>query len=422
MLEDTIAKITILLNQYSPLFPLFLVAGMVAFILTPLAGRLALKIGAVDLPGHLRHRSDATAERRIHEAITPYFGGLAMFAAFMFTLIVFNLADPGNERNILGWGILLALAVVFTYTLIDDVFGLSFKWQLLGQFIAATIVVLSGITISAIDIPGLSLNFASSTVPVLGHNFIFPADLITIFWIVAIINFVNWVGGIDGLNGSVSAIAAFAILLIAMRSGRPDDLVLAMVVSAYLGSNLGVLPYNYPPAHVYYGAIGDHINGFLLAIFPLLGESTSKLPTAIIVLGLPILDAIWVIITRIRLNGFESRSPWKIFLAITKSDRNHLHHRLLDVGYSRKMVLYIEVTVAIILSTVAYTVKEFRSEFLGIFGSISVVLILFILIGIYRKRSNRLAAERAQIEIERPTPKIRVVQSQPSESEEKFVY
>jgi len=401
-----------LVFDYSQLVPFFLVALVIAAVSTPLIGRVAVRLGALDLPGHLRSRLDRTAERRIHDRIVPKLGGLATAVAIIATLLLTN--SIGQLR----WGIIAGIVLITIIGVLDDIYNLSARVQLGGQALAGLFVVLSGITIASIQVAGvfINLNLYSTDIE-LGsfvYHLVFPGDLITIMWVIGVINAINWVGGIDALNGSLSSVASFTMLLIAMRTG---NIPLAILIAVYLGSVLGVLPFNYNPAKIFFGTVGEFLNGFLLAVFAILGGS--KLPLAIIILGLPIIDAIWVVVLRIKSHPDILKKPLKI---LTISDKNHLHHRLLSLGYSQKSVLFIELAIMAILCTIAFYFSGFRDEFVALVGAFAVIISVFAIIGVGRKQMQKAQAKQAEIKAKEPKVEIKIVNPNDKNDEEKYAY
>jgi UDP-GlcNAc:undecaprenyl-phosphate GlcNAc-1-phosphate transferase len=382
---------------------------VIAFLFTPIAGRLAQRFGAIDLPAYLRSRRE-DKETRINPNATLRFGGLSMVVAMFAVLLL-------NPTIGLNWGIWVGIIVLSVAGIMDDRHDFSPKWQLAAQVIAALMVVLGGIRIESIQVAGLLLDFTTTQVTLdITNNvlltFYLPADIITVFWIVALINFINWVGGIDGLNGSISSVAAVAMLLIAMRAG---NLELAILIAIYLGAVLGVLPFNYHPSKIIYG-FGETLNGYLLAIFAILGGS--KLAASIIILGLPLLDAIWVAILRMKTRMATTKHPLKILAATMHGDRNHLHHRLLDVGYSWKAVLFIELTMMATLATVAFYFSGFSNDAIQIMIAVSGLLGIFAVVSIARRKVMQGREQRAVEESKKPRVEVKVVERKGKKDDE----
>ncbi|CAG1023483.1 partial putative undecaprenyl-phosphate N-acetylglucosaminyl 1-phosphate transferase, partial [Patescibacteria group bacterium] len=191
-------------NNFSLIAGIVLTAFIIAFLLTPLMGKLALKIGALDLPARLRTKGERGIATRIHEYVYPKLGGLAVVSAILITLFL------NRDFVTVGKGVILGIIIIAITGFLDDKFELNSKLQLLGQLLAAAIVVASGISITSINFLDIQLHFDwfSTIIRFAGftYNFIFPADILTILWIVGLINVVNWVGGVDALNGSVTSI------------------------------------------------------------------------------------------------------------------------------------------------------------------------------------------------------------------------
>ena len=230
---------------------------LITFLLTPLVGKLARLLKIYDLPAKLRRKSERGISTRIHEYIYPKLGGLAMVCSIFIILLA-----TGNIQ-LISKGVILGIIIIAITGFLDDKFELNSKLQFLGQFLAASAVVASGISITSLNILGseLSFNWLSGALHIaqFSINFILPADLITIIWIIGLINVINWVGGIDALNGTITSIALITLLLISLSSG---NIPLAILISIHLGAVLGVLPFNYPPGKIMYGSIGDFLNGF----------------------------------------------------------------------------------------------------------------------------------------------------------------
>lgn len=374
----------VLVDNLSEVTTAFILGFIMAFLATPLVAKLALKIGAVDKPSNLRKKTDKTAERRIHQNTVPRLGGLAMFIAIFLGLIF------TDTFEFLPRGVVLGVFIVMLIGFLDDRFEIDGKFILLGQIIAAFAVVLGGNTILSLDIGlyNFDFNWYSDLVLYFGdftYNFIFPADIITILWIVGLINAVNWVGGVDALNGTVSSIATFTMLLIVLNSDNPN-ITLATLIAIHLGSIIGVLPYNYNPMKILYGSIGDFLNGYMLAVFAIFGSA--KWAVTITILGMPIIDAIIVVLIRLRDHPEARRNPLKL---LSISDKNHLHHRLLTAGYSVKTVVLIEMAIMFVLCTIAFWFSDFEDEYFAAFAGSTILLVCFTVIFFLKKRGEKNA-------------------------------
>jgi UDP-GlcNAc:undecaprenyl-phosphate GlcNAc-1-phosphate transferase len=407
-----------LILNYAELLPYFLLSFLITLLLVPLVGKLARHVGAMDMPKSMAGRTDRNLEKRINTKITARPGGLAMVIAILAVLFL------SPQANLMHWGILAGLLVLTVVGMLDDTYDLPPSYQFAAQFIAAALVVIGGSSITTISIGGefiQSLNWWSTPIGVLGLNytFIFPADIVTIFWIVAMINFINWAGGVDGLNGGLSGVAATTFLLIAMQTGR---LEIAILIAVHLGGILGVLPFNYNPSKIFYG-FGETINGYLLAVYAIAGNT--KFAGAIIILGLPLLDALFVIITRMRKRSKETHSIVSILTAPLRSDRNHLHHRLLDLGYSWKAVLLIEVIIMSAFATFAFYISGFSIGALQLMIAFIGMLIILTVISVARNRVRKIKEAQAELMLNRPKVEVKVVDAglpHTQTDDERFVY
>ncbi|MCA9378807.1 undecaprenyl/decaprenyl-phosphate alpha-N-acetylglucosaminyl 1-phosphate transferase [Candidatus Dojkabacteria bacterium] len=400
-------------QNLAPYLPYIGLGFVVAVLATPMVARLALKVWAVDLPAHLRGRQDTTSDRRIHENIVPKFTGMILFLPIALVLL------SGGQLSSLPWGILAGAFVMVLAGLIDDKFDLPAKYQLLLQLLAAVLVVVSGVTITFVQVAGVSMDFASwSHVFQIGnlvYNMILPADIITVLWIVAVINFVGWVDGVDGVHGSLTLVAAFTILLIMMRSGAamPALLILAAL---FIGGNLGFLPYNLSPAKMFYSG-ATMFTGFVLAVLALM--STSKLAITIIVLGLPVFDALLVVFLRFREHPDLLRSPLKI---LSISDKNHLHFRLLDLGYSKKMVVLLELIIMGMFCLIAFYFSGFENDSLALLAGVVAIGVIFEIIAIGRRRAAKIAERKRAEEAAKPKIEVQAAVVPGTKPGEKFTY
>ncbi len=294
------------------IFLLVFATGLVvAIALTPLVEQVALRTGAVDRP----------ASRRVHDKPTPRLGGLSLFFAFLAAVgvsLTYPRSDPNELSRLLG--LLLGCTVMFAVGVYDDHHELRSLPQLITQIVAAGIVVAAGVMIREIPNPfGGVLPFET-----------WFAILFTLFWLAGMVNTINWLDGIDGLAAGVVVIAG-AVMFI--HTFRLEQYSIALLALALIGATLGFLLFNFSPAQIFMGSAGANVLGFALGVLSIIGGA--KVATALLVLGIPILDVAWQIISRLR----AGKSP---FMA----DRGHLHHRLLDLGLSQRaiVILYYALT------------------------------------------------------------------------------
>ena len=315
---------------------LVMVASLVpAYALTPVALRLAKRLGAVDIPD----------DRKVHEVPTPRLGGIAIFLAAIFGLAVASglSAFHPSFQPLVKWpptepiAIAVGTAVVFVLGLVDDVKGLSAPTKLAGQILAAAFVYLGGVSLEWFRLPPfgtLSLGASDSAVT-------------TIVWIVVIVNAVNLIDGLDGLAAGITAIAAATFFIYLFELGRglalPDQTA-PLISVVVLGAAAGFLPHNFYPAKIFMGDSGSMTLGFLLATATVAGVGRTApinfkaetvifyLPVVIplIILAIPILDTALAIVRR-------ARGGKHIFHA----DKRHLHHQLLEIGHGHRQAVLI---------------------------------------------------------------------------------
>ncbi len=287
-------------------------AAIISCVATPMVKVLSVKYGAVDIP------KDG---RRMHDHPIPRMGGLAIFFGFIVSVLVFVALD--NDKK----GMLLGAVIIVVLGIFDDKYALPAKPKFLVQIIAALIAVMAGNRIDVLSNPNI---FSSNPVWQLG----WLAYPVTVIWIVAITNAVNLIDGLDGLACGVSTISAATMLVIALLVSELD---VAVMMAALVGACIGFLPYNFNPAKIFMGDTGSTFLGFVMATVSVNGMFKQYTIISFVVpflmLGLPIFDECFAIIRRLS-HGQSPMAP----------DRGHVHHRLIDMGFSQKQavgVLYV---------------------------------------------------------------------------------
>ena len=291
-----------------------LLALLISLILVPFVAKLAIKIGAVDKPN----------ERKVHTKIMPRMGGLAIYLSFFSVLFL------SHEMTMQHIGLLTGGTVLVLVGIIDDKTDMPAKIKLLGQIFAACIVVAAGVRVEFMT------NF------ILGGVFplyIFSVPF-TVLWIVAITNAVNLIDGLDGLAAGTSIIAAATMAISGYATGQTEMASMALIL---IGASLGFLKYNFHPAKIFMGDTGSMFLGYNLSVLAIMGFTKSftvlSLVTPILVLAIPILDTLFAIIRR-KMNN----KP------IFKPDKNHLHHCLLNYGFSHRNTVLIIYAVSAVLA------------------------------------------------------------------------
>lgn len=302
-----------------------LVSGIITILTVPVVKQLATKYGVVREP----------RERDIHNKPTPLWGGLAMFVGFIVTMLLMRLWTGDNLTVAVGkgahpiLGILLGTTLVAIVGLIDDRYDIPPKAQTAALLGAGLIAALFGARIEGITNP-----FAAS-----GDGYTFKdwvrlpfwlSTLLTMAWVFLVAKTFDFLDGMDGLAAGVCTICAMTMGLMAATRG---DTSVALMAAALGGASLGFLRYNYNPASIFMGTVGAFVLGYLLSMLAIVGtlkvQATISLLVALLVLGVPVLDGLYVAARRIYLK----KGP-------TVADKSHIHHRLQQRGMSVQQVVW----------------------------------------------------------------------------------
>ena len=306
--------------QKLQLYGLALLLGiLLCAALTPLVMRIARRAGVIDHPH----------SRRVHSEPTPRWGGLAMLVAFLVTLLLltpvrsyFGLGEMLTRPII---GILLGAVLMTAVGAIDDKWGLPAKVKLLGQIVAASVLPLFGNRVMVI----FDINLLPSSPHWIFDPIFLVSAAITILWVVIVTNAINLIDGVDGLAAGIVAIAAFTFIVIGIQKGTLGE---AMMATALLGVCLGFLYYNFHPAKIFMGDAGSHFLGFLLAALSIYKNwkvaTGVALAVPLLILAVPLFDAAFAVCRR----ALRGRP-------IFSADKEHLHHRLLDMGLNQRAVV-----------------------------------------------------------------------------------
>ncbi|HXW35849.1 MAG TPA: MraY family glycosyltransferase [Acidimicrobiales bacterium] len=344
------------------------VAALCTYVAVFPIRRLAARVGFVAEPD----------QRRIHARITPYGGGLGMFAAFVVAVIVasrlawFRELFSGSSEPL---GVVLAALVIFAVGMIDDVRDVSAPAKMAGQVLAAMVLVFTGVTMFWFKIP-----FA-------GFWVLSPAflPLLTALWVIVITNAVNLIDGLDGLAAGIVAIASGTLAVYGvhqMNSGYlPADNLGPLIASITCGVCIGFLPHNFNPARVFMGDAGALFLGLLMAVSTMVigGRTTevsgqtyfffAPLFIPLFILGVPIADMAFAFIRRTaKRQGFHT------------PDKDHIHHRLLRLGHGqRRTVVILWAWTAVLSGFVLYPLYRPSGNAIIPFGIVVLGLLLYTL-------------------------------------------
>lgn len=308
----------------------FVSAVLISFILTPIVIRIARKFGVIDHPD----------ERRVHVTPTPRWGGIAIYLAFMITVVVtiaihrfLKLDDVKFDGQVLG--LLFGGTIIAIAGMLDDKYDLSPIIQVAAIVTGASVMVAFGSKISYLNVPfthGVFLQWLA--IP------------ITLIWIFGVTKTVDLMDGLDGLCAGICAIAAATLLVMTFRELDPSwamhhteqlrnsFVTVRVFAAALLGASIGFLRFNYPPARIFMGTVGAQFMGFVIAGSSIVGAFKVAALVAIavpmLVFALPVVDAAFVVIRR----AMSGRS-------VTEADKSHVHHRLLERGLSHAQTIWV---------------------------------------------------------------------------------
>lgn len=329
-----------------------MICFLAAILLTPLVKKLAFVIGATDKPN----------QRKVHQKIMPRLGGLAIFISFLIGVFMIHpddsyLVSVLNLNGSIHLPIILGSIVIILTGMFDDVKEISPRVKLLGQVVAALVVVaVGGLRVEFINLPfGGELDFGYLSIP------------ITMIWIIGITNAINLIDGLDGLAAGVSTIALFTIAGMAFTMGNEYVMIMALVLAV---SSLGFLLYNFHPAKIFMGDTGALFLGYMIAVLSLLGfkgVTFVSLIIPVIILGVPISDTLFAIVRRL-----VNKQP------LSAPDKSHLHHCLLRLGYTHKQTVLLIYAMSAVFGLAAFIFSQAT-----LWGSTVILLAILIAIELF---------------------------------------
>ncbi|NQU83726.1 MAG: undecaprenyl/decaprenyl-phosphate alpha-N-acetylglucosaminyl 1-phosphate transferase [Parcubacteria group bacterium] len=347
----------------------FLFSLFVAFCFTPIIRFFAKKKQVLDIPDDVRKK---------HKKPTPLWGGLVIFCAFFAIIGYFSytgelFGDFVRPEYILGMfigGFILMLGGI-----LDDKYNLKPKYQIIFPVLAALAIVFSGIAITHIRSPfGGAIRFDIFNFTILSRELIFPGSFLTFLWLLGMMYTTKFLDGLDGLVTGITAIGAFVIFLVCLLPFvRQFDTALIAII--FTGVLMGFLPWNFHPARIFLGEGGSVFAGFILATLAVI--SGSKVATTLLVMGIPILDVLWIIARRV---FWEKKSP-------AVGDRKHLHFRLLDIGLSHRQVVFLLYLFAILFGGISLLLQTKEKAIALSFLFILMVVVAFIVVKLYKKKN-----------------------------------
>ncbi len=363
----------------------FFIAFIAAIVVTPMAIKVAPRIGAMDIP------KDG---RRMHTTAMPRFGGIAILAGIIISLLALSgeyktvLADLAarssrliehtsiTDRDVAA--AMVGCVLIYILGLADDFKNLKPVVKLAGQTACAVIVFAMGLRVEFIT------NYFGPGNMMLGDVACF---IFTVLWLVGITNAVNLIDGLDGLAAGTSAISALCIGYVAYIHGQ---YVPTFAMLAIAGGALGFLPYNFHPAKIFMGDGGSQLLGFAIAAFSILGTVKSATMVIVVipalVLGLPIFDTAFAIVRRV-----VRHQP------IGMADKEHLHHRIMRAGFGQKRSVMLMYCISGIMGIVAVLYSRgFVIEYLGLIAV--AIMLLYVLMSDTGNRNVSIRASKIKHE------------------------
>jgi len=321
-------------------------------------------------------------DRDQHRTPIPRIGGVAIVASFLLVMIIIaavlpaNATDFGFPFSIFGisvdkrlLGILIATVFLSAVMLFDDLEGVPAYLKLASQIISAVILIGAGVGIIYLNNPfGLAIALDTVKIPfAIGasvYHFVLFADLLFVLWVVLMTNATNFIDGLDGLASSISLIAAVILIFLSLKVDQPAT---ALMAAVFAGAIAGFLPLNLPRAKIFLGDTGSMFLGLMLAVLTII--SGGKLATVLLVFGLVILDAIYVILKRL----VRGKNP------LTNPDQSHLHHRFLRAGFSPTSTLIVISVISLLFGLAGLvTGGQTKIYLIGILAVLSILLFIIL--------------------------------------------
>jgi len=351
----------------------FFASLIAAFIAVPMFSKIGKTVGLVDLPDN---------KRKLHTNAIPLIGGVAVFTSTLFAVTFVTWLSINYQALFLKWsspidslifsdfqqlvvsvrpadkwelfGLLIGSTIILAVGVLDDRFAIRGRQKLIGQFIAATVLIFFNYHFDQVTFAGFTINF-----DVFSIVFVYG-------WVLAAVNSVNLLDGADGIAGSIGIVMSVALGIMAISLGHALN---AIILFGFAGALLGFLKFNFPPAKVYLGDAGSMLIGFVLAAMAIRGMSKQTSAFAffapLALLSIPFIDTTAAIIRR-RLTG---RSIFEV-------DRGHLHHSLMKRGYSPiASILWV---IALSLTTATGGVLSLINQ-QSIYALVSIAVVLFVM-------------------------------------------
>ncbi len=301
-------------NTGENMYTLFIlcISFAISLLIVPLFIYIAKRFGFVDYPNY----------RKVHKVPMPYLGGVAILISFTIVTLFAQPVETEYKPIIIGAFVICLIGVI------DDKYDLKPFIKFLGQLVAIAVPISYGIVIDTITPFGFEINFGVFSI------------LVTVIWLAAIINAINLIDGLDGLATGVVIIALASIAVITIFQ---QNIFVMMLCVILLGACLGFLPYNFHPAKTFLGDNGAMMLGYIIGVLSIIGFKNItfiSLFFPIIILGVPFMDIFFAAIRRYR-EG----------VSVMRADKNHLHHRVQQLGFSHRETVVLIYFIALLFAT-----------------------------------------------------------------------
>lgn len=367
--------------KYIQFLPLFLIGIVMALILTPIVGKIALKYDITYKPGVRKNQKDFdNPEKALHQGITPALGGLAVTIPILIAILVFFKLDSFTLP------IVIAILILMIGSTLDDVFNLPAKAQLAYQILAALVIAFSVINLTNLSFFNLNLDIYTWNFSLLGiqQSLAFPGDIILFGWILVCTNAVKWTAGSPGIIEANSFTIFTLIFIIAIRYASIFSSTVSIIAA---GALLIFLVFAFPPQKIMSGSTGKTLYGFMICIFAIVADA--KLSTTIMLLLVPLIDFAYVIIKR-----FITYKPKNLLDLLRINDTSHLHHQLLKLDLTRAQIVLIEMAMTLLIGSLAILSTGAIRYFALIFGS--ALGVGFIVIANIRASRRRIKTKKEE--------------------------
>ena len=289
-------------------------------------------------------------ERHLHKKNVSRLGGVALIFSFAGTL--FWMEKLVFSQRL--WAIVFVLLAILIFGIWDDFQELHWKTQLFFQISVVMFAYIMGVRIDYVSNPFGGVFLLNSP------QLIFIAFLLVVLWVALIMNSINWVDGVDGLSGGITLIGMGVIFVLSLKP-EVNQPPVGIITAAMMGSVLAFLIFNFNPARIFAGTGGSMFMGFMLSVLAIFAGA--KIATTLLVIAIPVIDAIWVIFQRIKFGK-----------SVFEADNFHLHHKLSVLGWSHQKICWFFYALTGTVGFIALNT--------GVFGKVMTMAILLVMMGI----------------------------------------